>query len=383
MANELSLFQQSDLVIPDYLKDFMAEEPNVKERGGVPSLTYKGRKWTTVVEGEAKVMERRNVDGDMEPVGVIRVIILDYAQKRGRTYYEGDYDPDKPGRPTCWSADSILPDSSIDEPRNSKCDGCPMSVKGSKINALNKPVSACQSHRMVAVLPAGNLKHVPLRLRLAVTSDFDGQSPDLEKEGWFAFRGYLDYLRQRGVTRTAAVVTKMKFDPNVDYPKVVFSPDKLITDIGTLAQIKEIIASGTVNPLINETWTPNGVDGTPKAEEPAPAQRNVKTERAADASEKEPFITPEMEDDSAAAAAAEAAAKKAAAAAKTAATKAANAAKAKADAEAAAKKAAAAEEGDSGFGGDEPAEKTEKATATASNSDLPDDVAALLNDWGS
>ena len=384
MANDLTFFQQNDLVIPDFLKDFMSEEANIVPRAGVPSLSYRGRKWTTVVEGEAKVMERRNADGDMEPVGVIRVVVLDYAQKRGRTYYEKDYDSETAKRPDCWTADGVAPDKSVEAPQSVTCAACPMAVKGSKIDAMGRPTTACKAHRMVAVLPAGNLDHPALRLKLAVTSDYDSQSPDLEKEGWFAFRGYLDYLRARSVTRTAAVVTKMKFDPNVDYPKVIFSPDRLITDQPMLAKIKDICASDAIKALINETWTPNGVDGTPTAQEPAPAQRNIQHETK---SVGEPFITEDMSAGGKATAkdakvAAEAAAAKAAKAAATRAANAAAKAKEEADkaaAEAAAKaKALADEDGDDGFGGGKPSSQPSSAPA----SDVPDDVAALLSEWG-
>jgi hypothetical protein len=392
MANELTFFQQNDLVIPDFLKDFMSEEANIVPRAGVPSLSFSGGKWATVIDGEKTMLERKNADGDMEPVGVIRVIILDYAQKRGRTYYEGDYNPDKVSAPVCWSANGVAPDASVEAPVSDKCATCPMAVKGAKINALGKAVVACEEHRLIAV-QLGGFDHPALRLKIKVTSDFDGQSPDMAQEGWFAFRNYLDYLRARGVTRTAAVVTKMKFHAGKNYPKILFSPDKLLTDPATVAKLRDICASDAVKELVNETWTPNGVDGTLTREDPAPAQRHAPVETAPAA---EPFITPEMVDDGAAA-------KKAEAAKKAAATKAANAAKAKALAEAAeaveqAAKAKAAPVDSGDDDGDVFGESAYKAVdaevmaeikappapvvaKAAASSDVPDDVAALLSEW--
>ena len=64
MANDLSLFENANLVIPDYLKDFLADEDNIKPRAAVPTLSYAGRKWATVINGEKTTFMRRNADGD-------------------------------------------------------------------------------------------------------------------------------------------------------------------------------------------------------------------------------------------------------------------------------------------------------------------------------
>ena len=378
MANDLTLFENTALVIPDYLKDFLADEDNIKPRAGVPTLSYQGRKWSTIINGEKTTFMRKNADGDEEPVGVLRVIILDCAQKRGRTYYEGAFNPETATRPGCWSGDGDKPDASVEAPQATACGNCPMSVKGSKIDAMGREAVACGQHRMIAVVPAGNLDHPPMRLRLAITSDFDGQSPDLDKTGWFAFRNYTDYLRTRQITHTAKVVTKIKFDPNKDFAKVIFSAERFV-DAAQIARINELVRSPEVKELITEKWTPNGADGTRTAQEPAPAQKNAQTERpkVIEGELAEPFITPDMEAEKAAEA-------KAAAAAKRAAT-----AKAKKDAEA--KAAAAAKAADNDDDGDAfapqtAAPKVEAAVATAAapaaGGEVPDDVADLLSAWG-
>lgn len=372
MANDLTIFETTDLVMPDYLKDFLADEENIKPRAGVPTLSYQGRKWSTIINGEKTTFMRRNAEGDEEPVGVLRVIVLDFSQKRGRTFYDGPYNPDTAKRPDCWSADGDTPDASVEAPQASKCGDCPMSVKGSKINELGKETTACSMHRMVAVVPAGNLDHVPMRLRLAVTSDFDSNSPDLEKAGWFAFRNYADYLRTRQITHTSKVVTKIKFDPNKDYAKVIFTAERFI-DPSQVAQVAALVRSPEVKALITEQWTPNGADGTRKSEEPAPAQKNARVERlkVIEGTVNEPFITEEMK-------AADAKAAASARAKKAAETRAANATKAKVapppdDDEG----DAFAPANDAPKGGQGPA-----GASTSAQKDVPDDVADLLSAWG-
>lgn len=359
MAQELSLFQQNNLAIPDFLKDFMAEESNIQPKAGVPTLASRGRKWSTVINGERTVFERVNADGDKEPVGVLRVIILDCMQDRGRTYYSGPYDPDKPGRPDCWSADGKAPDASVAQPVALKCKGCPMSIKGSKINELGKETVACAEHRLLAVVPAGNLKHPPMRFKLAITSDFDSRSPDLEKDGWFAFRNYTDWLRSKGIVHTAAVVTKIKFDPNVDYPKVIFAADALVKDPDQLMAIRELIKSTEVKDLITETWTPNGEDGVRTEEDTGIVEAQARTERPKVIEGevvKEPFITEEM--------------KKEAKAPRPRTTR---------NQEDKKPKAAAAEEDDPFSAAPTTAASAQPVEASAA---LPDDVASLLDTWG-
>ena len=373
MSTEISIFNNNDLIIPDYLSDFLVEESNLKPRAGVPTLSYRGRKWSTIINGEKTTFVRKNADGDDEPVGVLRVIVLDFSQKRGRTFYEGKFDPENASRPDCWSADGETPDSSVEAPQCASCANCPMSVKGSKINELGKETTACSTHRLVAVVPAGNLEHPPMRLKLAVTSDFDSQSPDLEKAGWYAFRNYTDYLRTRQIKHTSAVITKIKFDPNKDFAKVIFSPEKFI-DPAQAARIMELVRSPEVEELVNETWTPAGADGTRKSEEPAPAQKHAQTERpkVIEGTVNEPFVTDEMKAEEAKVAAA-AKAKKAAEA------KAAAAAKKVAEAKAA---APAEEEADAFAPANDAPKQAAKQAAAPASSEVPADVADLLSAWG-
>jgi hypothetical protein len=252
--------------VPAYVQKFIeTEESNIGDRNTVPSLTYKGKVWAININGEEQKLLRKNEDGDMEPAATTRWIILGFNQRRGRAYYEGAYDPDKPGRPLCWSEDGITPDAAIAEPQAEKCKGCPMSVKGSKITENNKAVVACSEHRMLAVVPANKPEFTPLRLKIAITSDYDGQSPGLEQEGWYAFSNYTQMLRANAVPHTSLLVTKMKFDPNVAYPKVIFSADHWVPETH-MAVIKKLIHSDEVAQLLSGTWTPEGADGHKKAE---------------------------------------------------------------------------------------------------------------------
>lgn len=263
MSNSLAILDNAPS-IPANVAEFFddTDNSNLRPRETVPSLSYEGKTWTISLNGERKPLMRKNAEGDEEPLAVMRVIVLDYAARRGRAFYEGAYDPAKPMMPVCWSDDGIAPSSYVKAKKADACAKCPLSVKGSKVTEQGKAVTACGEHRMIVVIPAGRLDFEPLRMKLAITSDYDGQSPDMEAQGWFGFKNYTDMLRTKQVKHTAMLVTKMRFDPSVAYPKVLFSADKWL-DAEALAQIPAIVKDERVAKLVSGSWTPDGVDGRP------------------------------------------------------------------------------------------------------------------------
>lgn len=259
MAQELSIFNNMPQ-LPTEVSAFFEAESNITSKQTVPSLSYEGKVWTIRLNGAKTKLMRKDADGDEAPVAVMRVVLLGYNERRGRTYYEGAYDPGKAAMPACWSDDGVTPSDTVKEPQSVTCGKCPMSVMGSKITEQGKQVTACSEHRMVVVVPATRLDFEPLRMKIAITSDYDGQSPDHEAQGWYAFKNYRDMLCSKQVAHTAMLVTKMKFDPNVAYPKVLFSADKWLTP-EQLTEIIPVVKSDKVAQLVAGTFTPNGIDG--------------------------------------------------------------------------------------------------------------------------
>lgn len=222
--NVPTLFDASD-EIPDYLRD---EESNIAPKQTVPTLSFEGKVWTISVGGEKTKLMKRDADGDEAPLAVFRGVILGYAKNRGRTLYEGNYDPDNPGMPLCWSDDGVHPADNVADPQSDRCATCQFAQKGSKDTDNGKKVAKCSQHLLVAVVPATQLDFPPLRMKLPITSIYDKESPELANMGWRAFDQYIDTFRQHNVPSTVVVVTKMRFDPNVTYPKVLFSSDRYL-----------------------------------------------------------------------------------------------------------------------------------------------------------
>lgn len=256
MSTELTMFDPK-AGMPAHIAGFFGsdEGSNIVERATVPSLSPQGKTWTISLNGDRTQLMKRDADGETVPVSVMKVIILDYAKRRGRAYYEGAYDPANEAAPVCWSEDGIAPPNTVEKKQSEKCETCPMAAKGSKISDNGKAVTACSQHRMLAIIPANKLDFPPLRLKIAITSDFDKQSPDAEAQGWYAFSNYMDFLKSRGVQHTAAIVTKMKFDTNAAYPKIFFAADRWLEQ-AELAEVIPITKREDVVSLLGGTWTP-------------------------------------------------------------------------------------------------------------------------------
>lgn len=248
MSTALSLFTPQSL--PAHVAAFLDEEANIPERNTIPSLTFKGKVWTITVNGDSKPLMKRDEEGDQVPVQVIPVVILDFQKRRGRMFFEGNYDPNKPGKPKCWSDDGVTPHPNVREKQAVSCAACPLAAKGSRISDDGKQTTACSQHRLLVVIPEKSLEFPALRLKLAITSDYDGQSPELEAAGWYAFSNYMDLLRSKNVKHTGALVTKIKFDPNAAYPKLIFSPSRWL-DANELAKVAERAKSDEVKALLS------------------------------------------------------------------------------------------------------------------------------------
>lgn len=245
--------------LPAHLAEAMGEMgSNIPDRQTVPTLSYEGKTWQIIKNGERTKLQAQNADGDMVPVPIMRVVVLMFNTERGRAYYPGLYNPAASAPPTCWSADGNAPDASVKDKQAPLCAGCPMSVKGSKVQD-GKEMVACSSHRMIAVVPAFDIGADPLRLKIAVTSDYD---KEIVEHGWYAFRQYSDFLKSRGVTHTALVITKIKFDVQAQYPKLLFALDRILSP-EEVVQMKLAMANPKVGELLAAKWTAAGAAGTP------------------------------------------------------------------------------------------------------------------------
>ena len=207
---ELSLFEGGNsLVSSDLFKQLQEVDDNLAGGSGGGSglrrISLRGGRFREMVNGD-----QVNVKND----GFINAIIVN-AAPISRTFYSGQYDPENPSAPTCWSPDTDAPDSAVpaDQRQAKRCMDCKQNVKGSGQGESR----ACRYQQRIAVLLEGDMDNV-YQLQLPATSVF-GKPVD----GKMGMQAYAQYLRAHK-TPSIAVVTQMYFDENSDTPRLFFKP---------------------------------------------------------------------------------------------------------------------------------------------------------------
>lgn len=260
----------------------LATESNIEPKSKVPQLSVRGKNFRIVLNGEERLIDKPDPDNEGEriPVTMLKLIILDQNKKRSRAYYDGGYDPEKPQPPICWSSDSVTPDPTVPQKQAEACASCPKSVKGSKITEQGRAVTACAMNKRLVIIPSHDVNHPALLLKLAITSVWDKDNAENEAKGFYAWDQYLDMLRQRGVTHTGQVVTKVRFDVRAEYPKLVFGAERWTT-AAEVAAVRERKVKPEVTDLLN---VPENILAAPRTpvddddepfEQPAPPRVNA------------------------------------------------------------------------------------------------------------
>lgn len=138
-----------------------------------------------------------------------------------RAYYAGEYEPDKPTLPTCWSSDTQTPDIGVPQGQRqaARCLDCQNNIRGSGRGSSR----ACRFSQRLAVLPHDRLEEV-FQLHIPATSIFGGI-----ENGHMHMREYAHHLQNRGVS-FGAVITRIYFDMGSDIPKLCFKPMRPLRD---------------------------------------------------------------------------------------------------------------------------------------------------------
>src|SRR5437868_9855076 len=216
MSNIIPFASTGVMEVPAHVAALFDADSNIAPRATINQLSYKGKVWRRIVDGEETQLTRKSQEGDTEPVPIVGLVVLDHNKGRSRAFYEGNFVEGENKAPRCASMDGVKPDAGIKEPIAPTCASCPNAVKGSKITENGKQTTLCSANKRIAVVPAATaaLKtHPVLLLRLAQTSVWDKNNAQ-EASGWYAWDQYVDMLRARGAKHTASVETRVKFDMN-------------------------------------------------------------------------------------------------------------------------------------------------------------------------
>jgi len=192
---------------------------------------YKGRSWRLKHRGEETLLR----DGQNRPIPELEVVIVGVAPSVSKIYYAKSYTEGDDSAPDCFSLDGVAPDAAAPKKQNATCGTCPHNQWGSRITEAGKRAKSCQDSRRIAIVPLLDIENEslggPMLLRIPPTS-----LPNLAN--------YADFLTRKGAD-VPWVGTKLSFDYDVAYPKIVFEALGFLND-DQAQQVVDVMQ----NPLI-------------------------------------------------------------------------------------------------------------------------------------
>ena len=186
----------------------------VNTSAGIKRVSIKGGVFRLLSGGkEIAAIDERFLD----------VIIVKAAPKVSRIFYAGSYDKDAAAAPPdCTSNDGEKPDAGVKNKQASTCAQCPQNIAGSG----NGNSRACRYQQRLAVVLANNPEGDVLQVTLPATSVFGKEEGD--KRPLQAYARAM--AAQTPPVNLDLIVTRMKFDTKAESPKLIFAPERWLTD---------------------------------------------------------------------------------------------------------------------------------------------------------
>ena len=154
--------------------------------------------------------------------GPMNVVVVAFAPRMGRTFYDGPFIKGEAGRrPDCWSSDGITPDNDVPAltKQSATCAACHQSKKGSKI-ADGREMTACSLSQKIVVTPpnkVGDPDAIYL-MQINATSVLSQNVP----APYMSYRDYLSWFRQRNASGANVLpqhaLTEISFAVRADAP---------------------------------------------------------------------------------------------------------------------------------------------------------------------
>ena len=209
MSN-MTLFK-SGSVIPDYLREAAdATTKDIAGSSGGKQISIKGGVWRMVVGGEevAKNEERS-----------MNFVVIASGKGVTRTFYAGKYEEGKDLKPSCWSAEGVVPNPEVPNPQSSSCATCTQNIEGSG----DGKARACRYSKRLAVALENDIGGNIYRLSVPAKSYFgraEGEKMPLQAFGKF--------LSGHGIPITG-IVTEARFDTAEAVPVLKFRAVRPLT----------------------------------------------------------------------------------------------------------------------------------------------------------
>ncbi len=196
---------KQELVVPEYMKKFAMQsqidtESIESASISIPRLTYRGKRFRFVENGEEEIVKELTV----------KVVILGVEPGAGRfskVFYDVDYTSGDKTPPTCSSSDGLKPDSWVSGPQAKYCANCPQNVFGSATSRSGGKSKACKDNKVLWVARLNDLEKF-YGLKVPVMS-----LKNLAEFGKF--------IRKNNYP-LSLVVTEIGFEEEAEYPQLTF-----------------------------------------------------------------------------------------------------------------------------------------------------------------
>lgn len=166
-----------------------------------------------------------SLPGGKSGAGPINVVVLDWVAVN--MVYKGAYNAKNPSPPVCWAInknlDELAPSANVKEPQGVDCASCPKNQFGSATTGKGK---ACKNQRRLLVVPADfNESTEAMTLYVSPT-------------GLKAWNSYVNKLAKDMGKLPIQVSTLVSFDPNQEYPSLVFDFDQIHANVEVAMKLR-------------------------------------------------------------------------------------------------------------------------------------------------
>jgi len=264
MSNQVQVIPQFNLPaeFAEQFSDLGADDLSSGVSAGFPVMSIRGAKWRISAGGEETPIY---INGTNDLAPSVKVVLLRANQNLAKTFYAGQYVEGSDTPPDCSSNDGIRPAADSPHPQCDNCAACPNNQWGSKISPSGAKIKACADVRRMAILPADDLEYSPILLRVPGASLGD-------------LAAYGKALKQRGIPY-AAVVTKLSFDPDASYPKILFAFERVLSP-DEMAQVAAKMADPSIEDVLGLSFR-----SAPALAAPADSKFNIPANAASQAAE--------------------------------------------------------------------------------------------------
>ena len=219
--------------LPAHLQGFNGGELSAAAAAGITGL---GHSKISIKQNRFRLIDAQGQEY-VVPQIYLDVIFVGANPNVSKVFYKAAFDPNAAdyGAPDCYSDNGVAPSESASQPQCANCSQCPHAARGSKISPTGTALKSCADYKKLAVVLADNPSGEVYELRLPIMSMIN-------------FKNMVDSVRG---TALAALVVRLSFDAQQNYPCLIFQPQAYIT-AEQKAAVLEVLDGEEANQAVNK-----------------------------------------------------------------------------------------------------------------------------------